>query len=123
LERKYGKPWDQLLTERINRGDSVNKICRDLGISTDTFYRWMEELKENKQPIVVYGKPQGKLQLQKEQQADLACLIALLVEALDARISQRLEALQSPRKRRITRILTDEEGKKLVEETIVETEP
>jgi transposase-like protein len=123
LERKYGKPWDQLLTERINRGDSVNKICRDLGISTDTFYRWMEELKENKQPVVVYAKPQGKPQPQKEQQADPTNLIPLLVDAIDTRISQRLEALQSPRKRRITRILTDEDGKKLIEETIVETEP
>jgi transposase-like protein len=122
LEKKYGKPWDRLLTERINRGDSVNKICRDLGISTDTFYRWMEELKENKQPVVVYAKPQGKPQPQKEQQADPTNLIPLLVEAIDTRISQRLEALQSPRKRRITRILTDEDGKKLIEETIVETE-
>jgi transposase-like protein len=107
----------------MNRGDSVNKICRDLGISTDTFYRWMEELKENKKPIVVYAKPQEKPQLRKEQRADFAGLIPLLVEAIDARIAQRLEALQNPKKRRITRILTDEDGKKLIEETIVETEP
>ncbi|KPV64077.1 MAG: hypothetical protein AOA65_1107 [Candidatus Bathyarchaeota archaeon BA1] len=43
LERKYGKPVDKLLAERMARGDSVNKICRDLGISTSTFYSWAEE--------------------------------------------------------------------------------
>jgi hypothetical protein len=43
LQEKFGKPVQQLLAERINRGDSVSKICRDIGISTATFYSWAEE--------------------------------------------------------------------------------
>ena len=43
LERKWGKPVDKLLADRIAAGHSVNKICRDLGISTQTFYSWVEE--------------------------------------------------------------------------------
>ena len=43
LERKFGKPVDKLLADRIAAGHSVNKICRDLGISTQTFYSWVEE--------------------------------------------------------------------------------
>jgi len=43
LERKFGKPVDKLLADRIAAGDSVNKICRDLGISLTTFYRWVED--------------------------------------------------------------------------------
>jgi len=43
LERKFGKPVDKLLADKIRKGESVNKICRDLGISTATFYRWAEE--------------------------------------------------------------------------------
>ena len=43
LERKFGKPVDRLLADRIAAGHSVNKICRDLGISTATFYSWAEE--------------------------------------------------------------------------------
>jgi len=43
LERKWGKPVDKLLADRIAAGHSVNKICRELGISTQTFYRWAEE--------------------------------------------------------------------------------
>jgi len=43
LERKFGKPVDKLLADRIASGHSVNKICRDLGISTQTFYSWAEE--------------------------------------------------------------------------------
>jgi transposase-like protein len=120
LEKRYGKPWDMLLTERINRGDSVNKICRDLGISTSTFYQWMEEMKEDRQPVVVYSKPKRKPQLEKEKQADIASLVSLLVEAIDGRIARRLEMLQRTKRQRITRVLTDEDGKQLREETIVE---
>ena len=43
LERKWGKSVDKLLADMIAAGHSVNKICRDLGISTQTFYRWVEE--------------------------------------------------------------------------------
>ena len=43
LERKFGKPVDKLLADKIAAGHSVNKICRDLGISTQTFYSWAEE--------------------------------------------------------------------------------
>lgn len=43
LQEKFGKPVQQLLAERISRGDSVSKICRDIGISTATFYNWAEE--------------------------------------------------------------------------------
>jgi len=43
LERKFGKPVDKLLADRIAAGHSVNKICRDLGISLTTFYRWVED--------------------------------------------------------------------------------
>jgi DNA invertase Pin-like site-specific DNA recombinase len=43
LERKFGKPVDKLLADKIASGKSVNKICRELGISTQTFYRWAEE--------------------------------------------------------------------------------
>lgn len=43
LQEKFGKPVQQLLADRISRGDSVSKICRDIGISTATFYNWAEE--------------------------------------------------------------------------------
>ncbi len=43
LERKFGKPVDKLLADQIASRKSVNKICRELGISTQTFYRWAEE--------------------------------------------------------------------------------
>ena len=43
LERKFGKPVDKLLADKIATRKSVNKICRELGISTQTFYRWVEE--------------------------------------------------------------------------------
>jgi hypothetical protein len=43
LERKFGKPVDKLLADRIAAGHSVNKICRDLGIGLTTFYRWVED--------------------------------------------------------------------------------
>jgi len=43
LERKFGKPVDRLLADKIGKGESVNKICRDLGISTQTYYAWVEE--------------------------------------------------------------------------------
>ncbi|MDI6905302.1 MAG: DUF1073 domain-containing protein [Candidatus Bathyarchaeia archaeon] len=43
LECRFGKPVDKLLADRIAAGHSVNKICRDLGISTQTFYSWVEE--------------------------------------------------------------------------------
>jgi hypothetical protein len=43
LERRFGKPVDKLLADRIAAGHSVNKICRDLGISTQTFYSWAED--------------------------------------------------------------------------------
>ena len=43
LEHKWGKPVDRLLADKIASGKSVNKICRELGISTQTFYRWVEE--------------------------------------------------------------------------------
>jgi len=43
LERRWGKPVDKLLADKIASGKSVNKICRQLGISTQTFYRWAEE--------------------------------------------------------------------------------
>jgi len=43
LQQKFGKPVRELLAERIKRGESVNKICRDIGISTATFYSWAEE--------------------------------------------------------------------------------
>jgi len=43
LMKKFGKPVKFLLAERIKRRDSVHKICKDLGISTKTFYQWAEE--------------------------------------------------------------------------------
>jgi len=43
LERRFGKPVDKLLADKIRKGDSVNKICRDMGISTQTYYAWVEE--------------------------------------------------------------------------------
>lgn len=43
LQKKFGKPMRQLLAERLDRDDSVSKICRDIGISTATFYNWAEE--------------------------------------------------------------------------------
>ena len=43
LERKWGKPVDKLLADKIAADHSVNKICRELGISTQTFYSWVEE--------------------------------------------------------------------------------
>jgi len=43
LERKFGKPIDKLLADRIAAGHSVNKICRDIGIGKQTFYSWVEE--------------------------------------------------------------------------------
>ena len=43
LERKWGKPVDKLLADKIAADHSVNKICRELGISTQTFYSWAEE--------------------------------------------------------------------------------
>jgi len=43
LERKFGKPVDKLLAERIAAGYSVNKICRELRIGKQTFYAWAEE--------------------------------------------------------------------------------
>jgi len=42
LERKFNKPVDQLLAERIAAGKSVNKICKELGIGKQTFYSWTE---------------------------------------------------------------------------------
>jgi transcriptional regulator with PAS, ATPase and Fis domain len=43
LERKFRKPVDQLLAERIAAGKSVNRICKELGIGKQTFYSWTEE--------------------------------------------------------------------------------
>jgi hypothetical protein len=43
LERRFRKPVDQLLAERIAAGKSVNKICKELGIGKQTFYSWAEE--------------------------------------------------------------------------------
>jgi hypothetical protein len=43
FERKFNKPVDQLLAERIAAGKSVNKICKELGIGKQTFYSWTEE--------------------------------------------------------------------------------
>lgn len=43
LERKFRKPVDKLLADMIASGESVNKICKELGISTQTFYSWVEE--------------------------------------------------------------------------------
>ncbi|MEM3161538.1 MAG: helix-turn-helix domain-containing protein [Candidatus Bathyarchaeia archaeon] len=43
LERKFRKPVDRLLAERIAAGKSVNKICKELGIGKQTFYGWAEE--------------------------------------------------------------------------------
>jgi len=43
LERRWGKPVDKLLADMIVTGNSVNKICKKLGISTQTFYTWVEE--------------------------------------------------------------------------------
>jgi len=43
LERKWGKPVDKLLADMIATGKSVNKICKELGMSTQTFYTWVEE--------------------------------------------------------------------------------
>jgi hypothetical protein len=100
LERKFGKPWDELLLERVNQGDSVNKICRDLGISTSTFYQWMEEIQAHEKPIVVYKREPE--------------LIKLL---------QSLTAPKpKPTRKHIKKTLTDEEGQKITEETIVEVE-
>jgi hypothetical protein len=38
LERKFGKPVDKLLADRIAAGHSVNKICKELSIGKQTFY-------------------------------------------------------------------------------------
>jgi len=43
LERKFGKPVDKLLADRIAAGKSVNKICKELEIGKQTFYSWVEE--------------------------------------------------------------------------------
>jgi hypothetical protein len=43
LERKFGKPVDKLLADRIAVGKSVNRICKELGIGKQTFYSWVEE--------------------------------------------------------------------------------
>ena len=43
LERKFGKPVDKLLADRIAAGKSVNTICKELGIGKQTFYSWTEE--------------------------------------------------------------------------------
>ncbi|MBO3754646.1 MAG: helix-turn-helix domain-containing protein [Candidatus Brockarchaeota archaeon] len=43
LERKFGKPMDNLLAERIAAGKSVNQICKELSIGKQTFYSWTEE--------------------------------------------------------------------------------
>jgi hypothetical protein len=43
LERKFGKPVDRLLADRIAAGKSVNRICKELGIGKQTFYSWVEE--------------------------------------------------------------------------------
>jgi hypothetical protein len=43
LERKFRKPVDQLLAERIAAGKSVNKICEELGIGKQTFHSYAEE--------------------------------------------------------------------------------
>jgi len=43
LERKFGKPVDKLLADRIATGKSVNQICKELGIGKQTFYSWAEE--------------------------------------------------------------------------------
>ena len=43
LKPKFGKPVDKLLADEIAGGKSVNKICRESGIRTQTFYRWAEE--------------------------------------------------------------------------------
>jgi len=121
LEKKHGRPWDQLLTERLNRGESVNKICRDLGISTSTFYEWMEEIKENRKPTVIYVKQQQP-PAKTETRQDFGGLI----QAIDSLILGRLEAftnrLVKPKQKRIKKTLTDEDGKKLTEETVLEIE-
>ena len=43
LERKFGKPVDKLLADKIAAGHSVNQICRELGTGKQTFYCWVEE--------------------------------------------------------------------------------
>ncbi|MBS7625974.1 helix-turn-helix domain-containing protein [Candidatus Bathyarchaeota archaeon] len=43
MERKFGKPMDNLLAERIAAGKSVNQICKELSIGKQTFYSWTEE--------------------------------------------------------------------------------
>jgi hypothetical protein len=43
LERRFQKPVDKLLAERLAAGRSVNEICKELGISKQTFYSWKEE--------------------------------------------------------------------------------
>jgi len=115
LEEKHGVRWDKLLTERMNRGDSVNKICRDLGISTSTFYDWMEEIREGKKPITIYVKQD---QTQKPQpQQDYSPFFSSFADMLTA------SRPREPRKRHVKKILVDEDGKKLTEETIEEWEP
>ena len=47
LEHKWGKPVDKLLADKIASSKSVNKICRELGISTQSFHRWVEEYELN----------------------------------------------------------------------------
>jgi len=112
LEEKHGKRWDQLLTERVRRGDSVNKICRDLGISTSTFYQWMEEIGEDKKPITIYVKPDQPLKPQSQPD------FSLFIKA----VADIAAKPREPKKRHIKKVLTDEDGKKLVEETDVELE-
>jgi len=43
LMKKFGKPVEYLLAERMLKGDSVHKICKDLGITATTYYNWKEE--------------------------------------------------------------------------------
>jgi len=44
LERKFGKPVDSLLADRIAAGHSVNKICKELSIGKQTFYSWLKSM-------------------------------------------------------------------------------
>jgi AraC-like DNA-binding protein len=43
LEREFGKPVDKLLVNQIAAGKSVNKICKELGMSRQTFHSYAEE--------------------------------------------------------------------------------
>jgi len=43
IMKKFGKPVEYVLADRIAKGASVKKICKDLSITQSTFYNWKDE--------------------------------------------------------------------------------